>query len=778
MAFHALRRRLRPRTRLKQAIFAVAAAAHRRPELKQYLTRAVKLFPSLDARLRRMLLPPPIAPIGAPRPPGQHSREHGRMMARLTLARQVARHGAEQGAGVATLSNGRRPRMAYVSPLPPQQSGIADYSGVLLESLREHYDITLINPAARDVDPWLTADFPLHDSEWLVRNGYAFDRVMYHFGNSTFHSHMLDLLQKVPGIVVMHDFYLSGLRLWNYNTGDDVIGWFDSLRYSHGWQAVAHAAKIGNDEARAIYPCNKDVIDTAIGVLTHSLYSMRLATHWYSQAHADRLTIVPFAQTRLVEDQSADARVAVRAELGLLPDEFVVASFGHIADTKRNDTLLDAWLGSELATDPKARLVFVGQPDNGPYGRAFVAQVEALGPNGRVSITGFADAQTYDKWMRAVDLAVQLRQRSRGETSGTIFDCLTQAVPVVVNAHGWAAELPHQAVIRLPDAFTVEQLRDAVVHARRDPAALRAQGEAGRQFVRDQHVPAVAGPVYHQVIERNYAAYGDVQREIQAITRAVPHINDEELHEVAQALVDQAPDLSDPQWLIDITALTYQTTTPERAARLYALVDALIAEAPTGWRIEPVYFDTSFYRYANQATMTRLGLPPVLPDELVEVRRGDRYLSLGVNDITHPHVNLTLNAWQRRGVSLNWLFLDADPVPTQPPPPPAEHIPADLFEIRLAMLLVLADRFIADSPALAKTLMDKLDATGLVRPHRLGVDVCDIDPLALAACLATDTPAHIWPSTYVANAQVANTHVAPMHVAPTHAANTSEHRST
>lgn len=750
MAFHALRRRLRPRTRLKQAIFAVAAAAHRRPELKQYLTRAVKFFPPLDARLRRMLLPPPVAPIGAPRPPGQHSRELGRMLTRLTLARQVARHGADTGAGIAMLSNGRRPRMAYVSPLPPQQSGIADYSGVLLESLREHYDITLINPAKREIDPWLIADFPLHDSDWLVRNGASFDRVVYHFGNSTFHSHMLDLIQKVPGVVVMHDFYLSGVRLWNYNTGDDVIGWFDSLRYSHGWQAVAHAAKVGNDEARAIYPCNKDVIDASIGVLTHSIYAMRLAERWYSQAHADRMTIVPFAQTRFVEDQSEEDRIAVRAELGLLPDEFVVASFGHIANTKRNDTLLEAWLGSELATDPKARLVFVGQPDNGEYGKAFVAQVEALGPDARVTITGFADAQTYDKWMRSVDLAVQLRQHSRGETSGTIFDCLTQAVPVVVNAHGWAAELPHQAVIRLPDVFTVEQLREAVVHARRDPQALREQGLAGRRFVHAQHVPAVAGPAYRAVIERNYAAYGDIQREIRACTLAVPHMNDEEMHEIAQALVDQAPPLSKPQWLIDITALMYQTTTPERAARLQALVDTLIAEAPAGWRIEPVYFDTSYYRYANQATMTRLGLPPVLPDELVEVREGDRYLSLGVNDVTHAHISLTLNAWQRRGVSLNWLVLDTDPVPTPPPPPPAEHIPADLFEIRLAMLLTLADRFITDSEPLAQALMDKLDATGLVRPHRMAVDVCDVDAQALNAVLAATQPTHIWPRNYAA----------------------------
>ncbi|QEI08619.1 glycosyltransferase family 4 protein [Pigmentiphaga aceris] len=754
MAFHALRRRLRPRTRLKQAIFAAAAAVKRRPELTRQVIRLVRLVPPLDARLRRILMRPP-EPITPPRAPGPHPRELARMVTRLTLAREVARHSAPQGAGVARLSNGRRPRMAYVSPLPPQKSGIADYSGVLLQSLREFYDITLINPDASNIDPWLTADFPLHDSEWLVRNGYAFDRVMYHFGNSTFHTHMLDLLQKVPGVVVQHDFYLSGLRLWLYNTDEDRTGWYDALRYSHGWQALSDAAKLGNDEARVIYPCSKDVIDASMGVLTHSLYSKRLAAHWYSQDHADRMTIVPFAQTRLVEDQTAEARSAVREELGLADDEFVVASFGHIAYTKRNDALLDAWVGSELAADPKARLVFVGQANDGDYGHGLIKRVKALGPDARVSITGYADTKTYDKWLQAVDLAVQLRTQSRGETSGTIFDCLTQAVPVVVNAHGWAAELPHQAVIRLPDDFTVEQLRNAIVHARQDPAALREQGQAGRSFVHAQHVPAVAGPAYRDAIERNYAAYGDVHREILASTAAVPHVNDDELREIALGLLDLVPRLSKPQWLLDVTALNDSSMSSERAARFHALADSMIANAPDGWRIEPVYFDGAYYRYANQSTMKRLGLPAVLPDEAVDVHAGDRYLSLGLSDVTSDGINLTLTAWQRRGVSLNWLLVDAAPLWAPVPPPPAEHVPTDLFEVRLATLLPLADRIIADTPALAQTLMNKLDATGLVRPHRMAVEVCELDAQALTARLADAQPTHIWPRGYVETRAVA-----------------------
>ena len=39
----------------------------------------------------------------------------------------------------------RRPTLAFVSPLPPDRSGIADYTADLLPALADHYDITLVS---------------------------------------------------------------------------------------------------------------------------------------------------------------------------------------------------------------------------------------------------------------------------------------------------------------------------------------------------------------------------------------------------------------------------------------------------------------------------------------------------------------------------------------------------------------------------------------------------------------------------------------------------------
>src|SRR5690606_8314326 len=41
--------------------------------------------------------------------------------------------------------NERRPKLAYLSPIPPERSGIADYSAGLLPELARHYDIEIIS---------------------------------------------------------------------------------------------------------------------------------------------------------------------------------------------------------------------------------------------------------------------------------------------------------------------------------------------------------------------------------------------------------------------------------------------------------------------------------------------------------------------------------------------------------------------------------------------------------------------------------------------------------
>lgn len=113
-----------------------------------------------------------------------------------------------------------RPRMAYVSPLPPDKTGIADYGAELLPELSKYYDIEVIVAQERITDPWVLANCPIRSVSWFKKNAGRFDRILYNIGNSPYHAYMFDLLHEHPGIVVLNDvlnFIKDNNHTWDIN---------------------------------------------------------------------------------------------------------------------------------------------------------------------------------------------------------------------------------------------------------------------------------------------------------------------------------------------------------------------------------------------------------------------------------------------------------------------------------------------------------------------------------------------------------------------------------
>src|SRR5947209_6673993 len=90
----------------------------------------------------------------------------------------------------------RRERMAYVSPLPPERSGIADYSAELLPELAKYYDITLITDLSQIADPFLDREFRRVRFQEFEKSARDYHRVLYHIGNSPFHVQIPALLER------------------------------------------------------------------------------------------------------------------------------------------------------------------------------------------------------------------------------------------------------------------------------------------------------------------------------------------------------------------------------------------------------------------------------------------------------------------------------------------------------------------------------------------------------------------------------------------------------
>lgn len=533
---------------------------------------------------------------------------------------------------------GRKPRLAFVSPLPPEKTGIADYSAELLPALAEHYDIEIVVEQENVTDNWIKRNCQIRDVTWLREHANHIDRVLYQMGNSPFHAHMLPLMQEIPGTVVMHDFYMSGLMAWLELHGGIDHSWTNALYATHGYAAVR--ARFSDPEgAKRDYPVNLHPLQHAKGIIVHSKYSKHLAQTWYRHHVSVEWEVIPHLRTK--QSFSFDKK-EVKRLLGFTAEDFVICSFGFLDGTKLNHRLLQSWLSSTLSKEACCHLVFVGENDGGDYGNDLLRQIKESGVAERIRITGFASAELFRQYLVAADLAVQLRTLSRGETSGTVLDCMNHALPVIVNANGSMAELDKQAVWMLPDEFANDELINALETLREKPEMRHALGQRAQEVIHKQHAPSECARLYAEAIEYFHEqSQTSLSPLLQAIAAGgAANYDDGELMSLSHSIATNMP-LKQPARTIylDITA-TFRNdlkTGIERVAR--ALVLAMINASPLGFRIEPVYLDCIdgnwAYRYARQYTLSLLECPvDVLDDEIVDPVYGDILLVLDISGDT------------------------------------------------------------------------------------------------------------------------------------------------
>ncbi len=558
----------------------------------------------------------------------------------------------------------QRPRLAYISPLPPEQSGIADYSAALLPELARHYEVEVIVSQSKVSDPWVRANCPMRDVNWFRANARRFDRVLYHFGNSPFHSHMFDLLGELPGVVVLHDFFLA--HAVGHVPFPGAIPTRGDLAFvhSHGWSALhARYAAKDVDEAVWAYPCNLEVLQNALGVIVHSDYSCSLARQWYGSHAADAWSQIP-----LVRATAVDAgRPALRQALGIGEKDFIVCSFGLLGATKLNHRLLAAWLASPLAGDPRCRLIFVGRNPGGDYADQLAGSMHGSASRSLIEITGWADAAAYRAWLAAADIGVQLRTRSRGETSAAVLDCMNHGLATIVNAHGSTADVPTDAVWMLPDEFSEDQLIEALTALWRDDGQRQTLGRRAREVIYMHHQPRQCADQYAQAIENHYqkAMFG-LPAVIDAIANVEPPLQPDDWPRVSSALANNFPPRPRrKQLFLDVSILAQNDAKSGIQRVVRALLRELLLNPPDGWAVEPVYAaaDTPGYRYAHLFTSRFLDINNVCAeDKPVDTWPGDVFVGLDLQHVVVPLQKDYLLAWHRRGTKIFFIVYDLLPI--------------------------------------------------------------------------------------------------------------------
>lgn len=365
-------------------------------------------------------------------------------------------------------ANSRPPRIAMFTPLPPARSGIADYGAELLGLLRRFAEIEVF---VSDDDGLALAPEGVRVSNHAAFEARTtgFDAIVYQLGNSPFHHYMLPYAARHPGIVVIHDAYLGHL---SHDPANPAALVRQAIR-DHGGEAralVDGAASLAEGALALVdrLTCAGTHVHRSHGVIVHSAFARDLLVATSRPAVAPQIRVVPQYRAPPAEDRPD--RAEARRRLGLPGDALLIGAFGHVAATKGSLELIAAFDRAKSRMSGEAILVFVGEPEGAPdattpYGRRVLAAIDGR-PD--VVVTGFVSPDAYADHLRAVDMGVQLRTLTRGETSRALLDLMWSGTPLVYNRLGAAAELPDDVALAL-DAVDVDAVTDAIVRLASDP---------------------------------------------------------------------------------------------------------------------------------------------------------------------------------------------------------------------------------------------------------------------------------------------------------------------
>lgn len=407
-------------------------------------------------------------------------------------------------------------RIALLSPLPPERSGIADFSRTLLPELAARVEVDVFTGPRADPVPGVTMR---RSTDRALRRLERYDAVIAQIGNSPAHEWILRYLRYAHAVVDLHELVLHHLVAHMTIGRGDNDGYLDAMTREGGatGRLLAHAVVDGLIPpiwtlAPELYPLSSIALDSAQAVIVHS----RFTAQRVRQIRPDLpVRTVPLA-TPIPSDRTAET---------LPGNPFpVVGVFGFITPLKRLPVVMRAFRRL-LSTTPRARLLVVGEAPVELDPKALAAQ-EGI-PDDALELVDFADAGRFESLMRAVHIGVNLRHPTLGESSAIVTRWMALGVPVVVSEGGWYDELPDAAVVRIAtDHDEVQHLTDALEQLAGNEDRRASMAEAARRYAREHLSPAAVADEY-------------VRFALAPIGR--PAIANELLDRVASSLVDVTP---------------------------------------------------------------------------------------------------------------------------------------------------------------------------------------------------------------------------------------------
>lgn len=348
-------------------------------------------------------------------------------------------------------------RLAFLSPMPPAKSGIADYSEALAGELSRLADVTVF-ASGDEFSP------------------ERFDVAIYQIGNNPDHVFAYRAALRHPGIVVLHEANLHHLIAEMTIRAGDWDAYLQEVHYDGGDRALEHARRVRALETGPDYegvPMLRRILESARGVVVHSRFVQQRVRE---AGYRGPVAVIPHGAWIPEGD-----RMRWRQRLGLDPATPLVGIFGHLKPYKRINESLRAFRRL-LRQEPRVKLILAGEPHPEAPLEPWLRD-PLLAP--AVRLLGRLPIEEFTGYMSACDIVVNLRYPTVGETSGTLLRSLGLGCAVLVSDVGAFREFPEEICLRVPvgpgeEDILFEYLSLLVSR----PDLARSMGARARQWAR------------------------------------------------------------------------------------------------------------------------------------------------------------------------------------------------------------------------------------------------------------------------------------------------------
>ncbi len=355
-------------------------------------------------------------------------------------------------------------KVAMVTPLPPQHTGIADYVSDLLQGLitNKNFEITIISNAninsIHHCEVHSYKDYP--DEEY-----HAFDLIVYQIGNNyEFHGYMLDLIRKFGGIIHLHDVVLHHLfasMLWENNKRDE---YFYIIEEHYGVDTLKSVKeKVSHDtypwEGPEVIdlPLFEEFIQFCDGCIVHSEFAKTKISDLFPALDVYRINQL----------YKMDVKTKKPEENKIIK----FAIFGGVDPQKKVDIVLKVFTKiKKINKDASFLLTIVGGiNDQAKYELDLLIKDHLTE---HVKITGRVDEKEFMEYFLDTDILIALRYPTMGETSAVVMRAMQLGIPCIVNDIGWYSELPEH-IMKIPIDTMEAELESTILEILNDEKRLK-----------------------------------------------------------------------------------------------------------------------------------------------------------------------------------------------------------------------------------------------------------------------------------------------------------------